>query len=70
MYAPDEMRQPVESVPKQQHDDEVEKLDAIVKSSACLKFEDKFSQYRPGYVEYLSILLCVILTSVVAFTQE
>jgi len=50
LYAPDELRQPV--VPQQQHDNVVEKLYANVKSSAFLKFEDRFSQYHPGYVEY------------------
>jgi len=55
VYAPDELRQPVLPVPQQQHDNVVEELDANVKSSAFLKFEDKFSQYRPGYVEYSAI---------------
>jgi len=50
VYAPDELRQPV--VPQQQHDSVVDKLDAEVKSSAFLKFEDRFSQYCPDYVEY------------------
>jgi len=52
VYAPDELRQPVVLVPQQQHGNVVVKLDASMKSSSCPKFEDKFSQYRPGYVEY------------------